>query len=135
MGNFFAWLASIAGASPVYAEQLWDCRAGLDPSVVGNLNYYSHAEGITALTCSSDTWLVASASEDHAIHIWNVQTRYAVLIYRETVNAVLAWLPDATLSIFTSTDRVLYIWDVWTNSCVQTQKQSGGRILSSGSAS
>lgn len=135
MENFFAWLASIAGAGPVCTEQVWDCRAGPDPSEACNLTCYSHAEEITALTCSSEALLMTSASEGHAIHTWNVQTRYAVLIYRETVNAVLDWLPDATMVLSTSIDRVLYIRDVWTSYCIQAQKQPDGSIYSSGSAS
>ncbi|GLV57301.1 hypothetical protein KDH_41370 [Dictyobacter sp. S3.2.2.5] len=133
MESFFSWLTSIVGAGSAYMEQVWDYRAGPDPSsIICNLVCYHQAEEVTALTCSSETRVMASTGEDQDIHIWNVRTRYAVFVYRETMSAVLDWLPDASLKISTSTERVLYIWDVWT----QAQKQPGvGVYYSPGSAS
>ncbi|GCE04007.1 hypothetical protein [Dictyobacter aurantiacus] len=132
MESFFSWLTSIVGAGPAHMEQVWDYRAGHDPSLTCNLGCYRQAEEITALTCSSEAQLMTLTGEGRDIHIWNVRTRYAVFIYRETMSAVLDWLPDASLKISTSTDRVFYIWDVWT----QAQKQPGvGVYYSPGSAS
>lgn len=136
MENLFAWMTSIVGAGLAHMERVWDYHPGPDPSMACGWAHYGQAEEITTFTCSSEVRLLTSAGDDHgAIHIWNVRTRYAVLIYRETMSAVLDRLPDASLKISTSTERVLYFWDIWTSSCVQAPKQPGVGVYSSGSAS
>lgn len=102
---------SIACAGPAYTVQIWNCRPCSVPVYSCVLTYYGHSDEITTLVWSPDTTLLASASEDHTVQIWDAQTGSSVLVYRGQHSGVRAldWSPDGCYLAIGSDDNVVRI--------------------------
>jgi WD40 repeat protein len=100
---------SIACVGPAHTVEIWNCHPYSIPVYSCALTYYGHADEITALVWSPDTTLLASASEDHTVQIWDAHTGYAVMIYRGQHSGVraLGWSPDGCYLTIGCDDNVV----------------------------
>ncbi|GER87649.1 hypothetical protein KDW_18110 [Dictyobacter vulcani] len=95
---------SIACTLPGFDVQLWEMSNCDKP--VPRLRYQEHHDEITALAWSPDQQLMASASEDRTVRIWDVETGTTRLLYTEQpVIRALSWSPDGRLLATGSEDN------------------------------
>ena len=71
---------------------------------------------------SSDCRLVASASIDHSIHLWDVQTGDNVIVFHGHSGAVIRLIFSPTNDILASSsqDRTARLWNLQIGECVHT---------------
>ncbi|WP_149399444.1 WD40 repeat domain-containing protein [Dictyobacter arantiisoli] len=89
-------MISLACVGPASTVQVWDCCVDADSLYVCAQTYYGHTDELTALVWSPDTTMLASASEDHTVQVWNARTGRTVMLYRgqECSVRALGWSPD-----------------------------------------
>lgn len=82
----------------------------------------AHTDTIRQLVWSPDGLVLASASWDNSIKLWNPKTITPLLVlngHQDRVNA-LAYHPSGKLLATASSDRTIRIWDTLTGSTVRT---------------
>jgi WD40 repeat protein len=100
---------SIACVGPAHTVEIWNCSSCSVPVYSCELIYYGHSDEITALVWSPDTTLLATASEDHTVQIWDAHTGYAVMVYHGQHGGVRAlhWSPDGCSLAIGSDDNIV----------------------------
>jgi WD40 repeat protein/tRNA A-37 threonylcarbamoyl transferase component Bud32 len=91
---------------------------------------YGHTSRITAVAWSPDGKLLASASYDKTVKVWEVHKGTPLLTYKghfARVNA-LAWSPDSKLIASASDDRSVQIWNAITGDLVFTYPGHSGLV-------
>lgn len=90
---------------------IWDSSTGeCKHELQGHLSY------IIGLSFSSDTLLLASASEDHTVRVWDPETGECKAMLEGHTSAVTAviFLKGSGMIASASTDGTVQIWDKWT---------------------
>ncbi|KAH7327561.1 vegetative incompatibility protein HET-E-1 [Rhexocercosporidium sp. MPI-PUGE-AT-0058] len=88
-----------------------------------------HDRGITSVTFSHDSTMLASASLDHTIKLWDAITGSCVATlegHSRSVNSV-AFSHDSAMLVSASHDRTIKLWDVATGNCVATLEGHTGK--------
>jgi WD40 repeat protein len=88
------------------------------------LSLEGHADGVIGVSFSSDSRLLASASSDKTIRIWDVKTGRARSILKGHSGPVraVAFSPNGRLLVSASADETLSLWDVETGGKRETLK-------------
>jgi WD40 repeat protein len=106
----------------------------------------AHAEGIRSIAFSPDGHLLASASGDKRIRLWEADTGKAVATLADHAGVIfaIAFSPNAKLLASASADRTIRLWEVASGKVVTTLKghtdavfdiafSRGGTLLASAS--
>lgn len=72
-----------------------------------------HAGAVTSLSWSPDGTLLATASADHTVRLWQASTGKSILRYKGHTNGVLAatWSPDGTQIASGGKDTTVQLWN------------------------
>ena len=92
--------------------RLWNLVSE-EPHVYMVLN---HDQSVTDIAFSSNNRLIASASEDHTVKVWNVQNGDEMLVFeghRRPVNWI-CFSPDNARLASVCQDRIVKVWDAQT---------------------
>jgi eukaryotic-like serine/threonine-protein kinase len=75
--------------------------------------YRNHSAAVTSVAWSPDGKLIASASADKTVHVWNAQGKKRLTTYREHSKQVsaVAWSPDGTRIASGSWDTTVQVWN------------------------
>jgi len=96
----------------------------------GNYLYQRHKGRINAVTWSSDSRRVASASADRTVHVWDATTGRDVLISAKRSSAVNAVVlsPDGKRVASGSNDKTVQIWNTLDGSHILTYRDHLGYV-------
>ncbi len=86
--------------------------------------YHGHTDAVRALAWSPNGQLIASAGNDHTVHVWHVNTKRTVATYRGHYSWVytVAWSPDGTRIASAGRDKRVRIWDATTGAHIRTYR-------------
>lgn len=109
----------------------------LEPKVESNWNQCirtleGHYGGVTSVAFSPNSSLIASASADETIRLWDVNTGKCIDVFdghNETVSSV-AFSHDSLSVLSGSHDKTIRLWCIDTGECVQTLEGHNYPILS-----
>ena len=84
--------------------------------------YHGHHNGISAVAWSPDGKLIASASFDKTVQVWNALTGQLYSVYRGHSNWVtaVAWSPDGKYIASAGFDKTVQIWEALTGRHILT---------------
>jgi WD40 repeat protein len=91
-----------------------------------------HYESVNSVAFSHDSTILASASADKTIKLWNVATGVCTGTlegHNESVNSV-AFSHDSTILASASFDKTVKLWNVATNACIATFKGHSYQVYS-----
>src|SRR6266849_6482036 len=101
--------------------------------------YRGHSYWVRAVTWSPDGKLIASASDDLTVHVWNVATRKQMLVYHGHTDGLraVAWSPDGKYIASGSgsnnnyiADNTVRIWDASSGDTVYIYRGHFDPVLS-----
>ncbi|MBX5451452.1 MAG: PD40 domain-containing protein, partial [Thermogemmatispora sp.] len=97
---------------------LWHPSSGQPPLLL-----HAHSQPISALACSPDGSLLASASEDHTVAIWHTPSgrllrRYTSHSYKVVA---LAWSPDGSRIASADDEGLIHLWNPLTGKTLLTK--------------
>jgi len=83
--------------------------------------YGGHSEFVNAVAWSPNGRYIASASWDHTVQVWDVNTRALLFSYEHNdIVDALAWSPDGHYIASGSWDNTVQVWDVNTRTHYRT---------------
>lgn len=93
-----------------------------DGSIAFVRAFDGHTAGINDLEWSPDSRLIATASDDRSIRVWDVDGGQMVKLLRGHTSFVfcLAWSPDGYLLASGSFDESVRLWDVFQGRCLRS---------------
>ena len=95
------------------------------------LVYHGHSDAVDEARWSPDGKLIASASYDETVQVWDART--GLTLWKHSGPESVTWSPDGKLLATTSADRIVRVWDArtgvlrWKSALVACQE---GTILS-----
>jgi WD40 repeat protein len=97
-----------------------------DISIQNQDTTHHHTEGVNDITFSRDGQLVASASEDMTVKIWDTPTGQCLTTFSDHLDAIRVAVlsPDSTLCASYGWGSVIRIWNVRTGHQVSTMDES-----------
>ncbi|KAG5665057.1 hypothetical protein KAF25_008791 [Fusarium avenaceum] len=102
-------------------ETAWsDCRQIME----------GHQEAVTAAVFSTDSSLIASASDDSTVRIWRVSDGtciHKLVGHKETVYSV-AFFPSGDMVVSGSPDKTVKLWSIEDGKCLHTLKGHNSAI-------
>jgi WD40 repeat protein len=90
-----------------------------------------HTEEVTCVSFSKDGQLVASASEDTTVKIWNTTTGQCITTFRgpACTYTMCLFSPDSTLCASWGYDQEIRIWNVRSGDLISTLEQDGDYVF------
>src|SRR2546421_282395 len=94
--------------------------------------YHGHSDRIDALAWSPDGKLIASASDDATVQVWNATTGRTIFTYRGHRLGVktVAWSPDGKRIASGSEDKTVQVWDAATGGNIVAYYTHGDKVNS-----
>ncbi|WP_376796426.1 protein kinase [Thermogemmatispora sp.] len=115
LGGFLLWrLSAKTLGSLLASREEPDASEGASPNLLlPTLTFQGHSDWVTAIAWSPDGTLLASASSDHSVHLWDSGSGRPVGLYRGHQSDVLAlsWSPDGVYIASAASDGVIHIWE------------------------
>ena len=92
--------------------------------------YRSHTDAVRGLAWSPDSQRIASASNDHTVHIWDVVTGDHLFTYTGHTDAVraVAWSLHGKQIASASNDHTVHVWDASTGDHLFTYTGHSKRV-------
>ncbi|CRG92733.1 putative WD repeat-containing protein alr3466 [Talaromyces islandicus] len=91
-----------------------------------------HSGGVNSVAFTSDGKMLASASDDNTIRLWDITTGQCMQIlegHSDSVNSV-TFISDRKMLVSTSYDKTICLWDTTTGQCMQTLEGHSDRVNS-----
>ncbi len=120
----FASAASVSGTSTGGPTAVAMSAAGSETTPALKFVLKGHKGAVTGVAFSPDQSLLASASADNSIRLWNVSTGQEVGVLKGATDQVLslAFSPDGTKLVTGGKDKSVRIWDVATKKITNEYK-------------
>ena len=99
----------------VFVVGIWDARTGAETAVMpDDVEHIEHTSGISALAFSPDGKMLATASLDHSIRLWDFATRQRLVTLQGHLSEVwaVAFSPDGQTVISAAKDGAVKFWPV-----------------------
>jgi WD40 repeat protein len=97
----------------VFVLSVWDARTGEETDVMpANADHIEHAGTITDMAFSPDGHMLATASMDHSIRLWDFATRQPTEVIQGHLSEVmaLAFTPDGRTIVSAAKDGEIKVW-------------------------
>ncbi|MBW4467981.1 MAG: hypothetical protein KME07_21355 [Pegethrix bostrychoides GSE-TBD4-15B] len=120
----FNQILAIGGSTPNI--QLWNLQTETYKILSG------HTRGIWAVAYSLNGQMLASASDDKTVRLWDVRTGQCLNVLKGHSQWVLsvAFSPDGQILASGSDDRTVRLWDVQTGRCIHIMRGHTGLVWS-----
>jgi WD40 repeat protein/serine/threonine protein kinase len=111
-GRFFVAARNALSERGVFVLSIWDTQSGQETVMPTDPEHIEHTGAITSLAFSRDGQILATASMDYSIRLWNFVTRQRVATLQGHLNEVwsLAFSPDGQTLISGGKDGEIKLW-------------------------